>query len=387
MLSQPIRDELSKLVGERLDPNKAEQIQDQIADELGPRFYVARRVARGSNRQFIVVIYDVRRVRLIPFAAQPPQHILYHSKQNFSAIAHLPIPLGEGNRFTFGLADDQDLLLERFAGFNTAFEMTNVGTNHVGLALRYSRYHERWQPATVDASPTSVYRERNNFEPSLTFAFDPRFRLTAGVNLSDLQMQYPAIHRANSNSAVGSLIFENVWRRGSEEAHSVRASYEFRTGTHELDSDFIYTRHLVSGQYQYAQDNKRLLLGLMAGTIAGNAPLFERFSLGNTSTLRGWNKFDIAPLGGNRVLHAVVQYGLGGPDIVTFNRARRSRIDFDLHVFYDVGVVGDRGTPMTAKHSVGFGFGSPGSSGFFLDLGFPIRSNRIQPIFMMGFRF
>jgi hypothetical protein len=239
----------------------------------------------------------------------------------------------------------------------------------------------------VEASPTSVYRERNNFEPSLTFAFDPRFRVTAGVNLSDLQMQYPAIHRANSNSAVGSLIFENVWRPSREEAHSVRAGYEFRAGTHQLDSDFIYTRHLLSGQYQYAEGNKRLLLGVMAGTIAGNAPLFERFSLGNTSTLRGWNKFDIAPIGGDRVLHAVVQYGLGGPNIVTFNRARRSRIDFDLHVFYDVGAVGDRGSPITARHAVGFGFGSPGSSGFFLDLGFPIRSSRIQPIFMMGFRF
>ena len=34
----------------------------------------------------------------------------------------------------------------------------------------------------------------------------------------------------------------------------------------------------------------------MAGVLTGTAPLFERFSLGNTTTLRGWNKYDLAPL-------------------------------------------------------------------------------------------
>ena len=36
-----------------------------------------------------------------------------------------------------------------------------------------------------------------------------------------------------------------------------------------------------------------LLLRGLAGTISGRAPLFERFALGDTRTLRGWNKFDV----------------------------------------------------------------------------------------------
>jgi hypothetical protein len=360
-----------------------------LEDELRSRHYVIRRVAKGSDRQHIVLIYEVRNVRWIPFIAEPPQHILYHSKQNFSAVANVPIPLGNGGRLVLGIADDQDELLERFAGFNMGFEMTKVGTDRIGLALRYSRYHERWQPSTVLADPTSIYRERNNFEPTITFAFDPRFRMTAGVSLSDLQMQYPAIHRANANAAIASLNFQNVWGKSSEDKHSLRAGYDFGAGNHELDSDFIYTRHSVHTQYVYGHGESKLLVGFIAGVLEGNAPLVERFSLGDTSTLRGWNKFDVAPLGGNRVVHGTLQYGIGGPHIGTFtnDQGRKDRINFGLHVFYDVGAVGDRGSPIQARHSVGFGFGPADSSGFFLELGFPIRSNRVAPIFMMGFRF
>ena len=388
-LSQSIRDEMQKLVGEKLDQDKANDIQHRLEDELRPKHYVIRRVAKGSDRRHIVLIYEARTVRWIPFIAQPPQHIVYHSKQNFSAVVNAPIPLGSGGRLVLGLADDQDELLERFAGFNMGFEMTKVGTDRVGVALRYSRYHERWQPSTVSAGPTNIYRERTNFEPAITFAFDPRLRVTAGVSFSELQMQYPAIHRANANAAIASLNFQNVWRKAGDDRHSLRANYDFRAGTHELDSDFIYTRHFVHTQYVYSHGENKLLVGFTAGVLAGNAPLVDRFSLGDTSTLRGWNKFDVAPLGGNRVVHGTLQYGIGGPHIGTFtnDKGRKDRIDFDLHVFYDVGAVGDRGSPIQARHSVGFGVGPSDFSGFFLELGFPIRSSHVAPTFMMGFRF
>ena len=51
-----------------------------------------------------------------------------------------------------------------------------------------------------------------------------------------------------------------------------------------------------------------LLTSGMAGGITGEAPLFERFTLGDSSTLRGWDKYDIAPAGGDRVGHLSVEY-------------------------------------------------------------------------------
>ena len=61
-------------------------------------------------------------------------------------------------------------------------------------------------------------------------------------------------------------------------------------------------------------------------SISGRAPLFERFVLGTSSTLRGWNKFDIDPLGGDRMVHNTLEY--------------RYRM---LEVFYDTGAVWNRG--------------------------------------------
>jgi hypothetical protein len=49
--------------------------------------------------------------------------------------------------------------------------------------------------------------------------------------------------------------------------------------------------------------------------------------------------------------------------------------------------VGDRGAPMKLRHSVGFGVGTSETDGFFMDIGFPIRSSRVAPTFSTGFRF
>ena len=133
--------------------------------------------------------------------------------------------------------------------------------------------------------------------------------------MSELQIQYPAIHDANANAAIGSVNFQNVWGKTDNGKHSVQATYDFRAGNHPLDSDFIYTGHFVESSYVYGHERNELIVRFSAGTISGNAPLFERFSLGNTITLRGWNKFDIAPAGGNRMTHATLQYGFGGPRI------------------------------------------------------------------------
>jgi outer membrane protein assembly factor BamA len=385
-LSQVIRDEMERLVGAKLNQDQANLILQEINRELQPKYWAVKRIARGSDPQHIVVIYDVRKTRLIPLVDVPANGIVYNSKQGFSIDAN--VGFGKINRFYVGASDDQDQLIERFYGFNGGFESTRVGTDRVGVALRYGRFHERWQPATVLADRNGIYRERNAFDPSVTFAFDPRFRVTAGLGISELQIQYPDIHQANANTVTASAIFHDVWANATEERHLVDASYEFRAGNHELDSDFIYTRHFVQAEYTYSHSKDHLTLSFLGGKISGNAPLFERFSLGNTITLRGWNKFDIAPAGGNRVVHATVQYGFGKPEVGSFNINNNGvhhsgRFGLGLHIFYDVGAVGNSGSPIVARHSAGFGIGS---RKFFMELGFPIRSSRVEPIFSAGLR-
>jgi outer membrane protein assembly factor BamA len=105
----------------------------------------------------------------------------------------------------------------------------------------------------------------------------------------------------------------------------------------------------------------------MAGIISGRAPLFERYVLGTSSTLRGWNKYDIDPLGGDRMAHNSLEY--------------RYRM---FEVFYDVGAVWTRGQPAVPRHAVGAGLRQ---GGFSLAVAFPVRENRVEPVFMVGMNY
>jgi outer membrane protein assembly factor BamA len=83
--------------------------------------------------------------------------------------------------------------------------------------------------------------------------------------------------------------------------------------------------------------------------------------------LRGWNKFDLDPLGGSHIVHGSIDYGFHW-----------------LTVFYDTGVIWDTPQERSPKQSVGTGFKK---DGFQLAVAFPIRSARIEPIVYAGLNF
>ena len=88
---------------------------------------------------------------------------------------------------------------------------------------------------------------------------------------------------------------------------------------------------------------------------------------GNATVLRGWNKFDLDPLGGSHIVNGSVDY--------TFHW---------LQVFYDTGAIWDVAREREQKQSVGTGFKA---DGFQVAVAFPIRSGRIEPIFYAGLNF
>jgi outer membrane protein assembly factor BamA len=110
-----------------------------------------------------------------------------------------------------------------------------------------------------------------------------------------------------------------------------------------------------------------LRASLSLGYISGQPPLFERFTLGDTSTLRGWNKFDIAPAGGDRMWHQSLEY--------RFHAGA---------VFLDAGSVWDHSAEQRARLSAGFGIHV---DNFFLLGGFPLNVDNGGGIFMVGVRF
>jgi outer membrane protein assembly factor BamA len=83
--------------------------------------------------------------------------------------------------------------------------------------------------------------------------------------------------------------------------------------------------------------------------------------------LRGWNRFELDPLGGNRVIANTLEY--------------RYRL-FD--VFYDSGAIWDQGQTAVLRHSLGVGIRSNGT---YAALAFPIREGHIEPVFMVGMNY
>jgi len=173
-----------------------------------------------------------------------------------------------------------------------------------------------------------------------------------------------------ANAFTLSTGYDQEWTRSSWTQH-VQAAFELRSGTESLQSDLAYTRLLGQGRYMYEHNRKNaVVVSGMAGRINSEreqAPLFERFTLGDSSTLRGWNKYDIAPAGGEYVFHTSVEYRHRG-----------------VALFLDTGSVWDRTTDSRVLSSAGFGFHSRNA---FLTVGLPLNTDSLAAVFMAGVRF
>jgi len=101
-------------------------------------------------------------------------------------------------------------------------------------------------------------------------------------------------------------------------------------------------------------------------------PFFERFVVGTSSLLRGWNRFEIDPLGGTRLVHNSVTYRYRFPRKLTGQ------------VFYDAGALWHGNGDSGVRHSVGVGVSR---SIFTLAVAFPVREGRIDPVFMVGMNY
>ena len=136
---------------------------------------------------------------------------------------------------------------------------------------------------------------------------------------------------------VSTLRYHQRWGSDKDEVEQeAGASYDLTAATTLLSSDPEYTRHQVNANYRVRKGHNSLELVALAGKISGLAPLFDRFVLGNASTLRGWSKFALDPLGGSHVVHGSINY------------AYRK-----FQAFYDIGAIWDRPQQRQQKQSAG----------------------------------
>jgi outer membrane protein assembly factor BamA len=372
-VSQQLRDDLQKLVGRRLDTDEAERLMERLEREL-PGRDVARKISKGSQAGRIRVVFEIFEEPWIRFVP-PRSKLVYHAQQGWSGVLDIPMSSSRSrHRFSAGLVfNDIDDLIEEYSGFRLAFESRMIGSERFGARLEFSRYNQTWEDATFSALAFNpgipeLYRNRLTVEPTATFAFNPSVRINGGVSISEMESLSNAPNSQMANAWVAGISADHQWESKDDVEQRAEASYQLRAAVDGLGSDLFYKRHIGQARYQFDQRNSTVIASLALGYISGDAPLFERFSLGNSSTLRGWDKYDISPLGGERMFHSSVEYRF-----------------YHVSAFLDTGSVWDRNTNSNVRFSTGFGIHS---DNFFLTLGFPLDSDDDSgPIFMTGVRF
>ena len=367
-LSRELSERLHHLVGSRFNAAEMSELASQLRAELHLRS-VTPHVLRGSAPEQVRLVFETQR-RAAEFDVSVPK-FLYQSKQGWSGELDASTTVAR-NRLQFGLVSDGDELTERFAGITAAYENQRLGTPRARFRFLFESFHEQWNRSTLEApgaAQAGLYRERRNYQPELAFALTGDCTLTAGASFEEMQMQLPA--RWDAAHAVTAAVSYHHTVENADLPQTVDAVYGLRAGARALGSDFGYTKHRVRAKYQIGHNRHSWDDDFTAGYIAGRAPLFERFVLGTSALLRGWNRYEIDPLGGARMAHNSVEYGY---------RTSRGTVQ----VFYDAGALWNAGETAHVRHSVGCSF----RKGVFLvAVAVPLREARFDQVFMVGMNY
>jgi hypothetical protein len=368
-LSRSLRTEIDSLVGQKFDPAVVGELARKIRTQIHKR--VTHKIERGNTPEHVRLIYLASET---PIQDQPEvTKVRYHHKQGWTGGVEAGMEFGP-TRIEVGVQSDADELLERFAGVNAGFS-TAFG-DRVRAQFAFEAFHQQWNNATIEALRANedvpgIYRERYHMKPGIAVLVAPGLTLSGSVSIQHFETQFPAARHQAANALETTLRYSSRWRESDSHGQELDAGYTLRAATNLLGTDYVYTRHAVHADYSVRHEKHLVHAGFLAGQLNGDAPLFDRFSLGNTRTLRGWHKFDIAPLGGNRVVHASVGY-------------RYRAIGF----FYDTGSVWDHGQESEERHSVGVTLALGAlRDGPYITLAFPLRYGAVQPLFMMGMNF
>jgi Omp85 superfamily domain len=378
-LSTSILDEMHRLIGARLNDEAVKRLASKIRGELRAHD-VTFRLLRGGNPDSVKVLFEVEKGQS-NFDLSIPK-FAYNSREGATAVGEATARIG-ANAFSFSGVTDGDSLAERYTGIQAKYERLSLGSDRVSVGFEFDSYHERYNGATLSALASGTdasslgagaYRSRMNFEPSATFVLAGPLTLTVGFSFQQLQPQLSAAPSESANALINTLRYHQRWIDSDDTNQELDAGYNLRAATRSFGSDLAYTRHAVNVRYVLMHDHQSIEIALVGGLIYGQAPLFERFVLGDDTTLRGWDKYDFDPLGGNRMIHGSVTYGY--------------RV---VRVFYDTGAVWEQGTSPEVKHSVGVGISS--GLGIFqkgavlVAVAFPIRQGRAEPVFIAGMNF
>ncbi len=364
-ISRGLRRDLEQLIGQKFNPAALNDVARRIRDELNVRTVVPR-LLRGSKPDHVKVVMDVAGKRLdlsVP-------RFLYQSSEGLNGALDATLLAGD-NRFTVGLVSDGDELVERYSGIRARYENRRLGSERVRFRFEFDGYRDEWNHSTLtaaaDGNAVSLYRTRQSFEPVVTIQLANPLTVSFGADFQRFETDAPGASAQWANAAITDVRYFAQFEGGAFDQQDLEADYNVRMAARALDSDYAYTRHRWELRYAVAKGRQSLSEEAVGGMILGTAPLFERFQLGTSSMLRGWNKWELDPLGGSRVVYNSVEYRNGF-----------------FEAFYDAGAIWDPGQDVVVRHSLGVGLRK---NAFLVATAFPIRAGRVSPVLIVAMNY
>jgi outer membrane protein assembly factor BamA len=361
-ISFGIRRDLVALIGQKLNPEALDDLAKRLRKEFHART-VDHHVMRGKTPDTVDVVFDIK-LRPARFDVSVPK-FAYNSNQGWNGAGEATAILNH-NSFTAGVVSDGDDLLERYTGFEARFENSHLGSDNLRFKFEFDDFHDLWNSQTAADAGAAIYRSRENFEPVLTLAVARPLTVSFGMSFERMQDEGPGARIEAANAFVADARFHGRMEDDSN-LQDFDAGYDLRAGMRTLASDYGYNRHHFEFRYTWTRGKQVVIDDAMGGIITGNAPLYELFAMGNSNTLRGWNKYELDPMGGNRILSNSVEYRYGA-----------------FQVFYDMGSIWNGGEAVVARKSVGVGLRE---GPFSVAVAFPLKDGRTDPVFMVSMNY
>jgi hypothetical protein len=386
-LSTSALEDIRRLIGAKVNTQALDLLAQRIRSELRAH-EVTFKLTRGAAPEAVRVLIHVDRAAGAVEASVPK--LIYNSQLGFTGIAEVTATLGS-NVLTFQMLRDGDTLIETASGIQAKYDRIPLDGGRIRLGFEFDAYDDKYAPSTLTALDTAshpssleaglpaglgagAYGSRLNYEPSATFVLAAPLTLTVGLGFEQLDHVPSAARPESANAVIDTLRFHQSWIGSGGNKQELDAGYSLRAATTLLGTTLAYTRHLAHARYCYSRNAQSVEISIVAGAISGRAPLFERFSLGDSAMLLGWNKYNLDPIGGNRLAYGSVKYGY-----------------HMMRVFYDTGSVWDPGKPPEPKQSLGVGVSSGlgvlEKGAFLLALAFPLQDSHVIPVFIAGMNF
>ncbi len=213
--------------------------------------------------------------------------------------------------------DNGDDLIEEYSGFGLRFESRKLGTERLGVFFEWSTYDQTWRDATLAAMALRpdvppLYRNRMNVTPLVKFAITPQVTVGGGVSITELDALLERAVADGERRHWVHLLF-TAMADGLGPAARLEASFTVAR-RHALAPERSRLRALPRRGRLRVQPvaRHRVLVSAMGGPHQRRGAAFRAILARRFTTLRGWDKYDIAPAGGDRMFYASVEYRYHG---------------------------------------------------------------------------